>query len=293
MIEEDEFFVYLPSNSSLALFPENKLTSYKVQLARPIQLKGNYMVGLREIHYPLTWETPNITLSFPKDELYMSLNKISTGEPLADRHGFACVNANSRTYGNLDELLEIINQEIQTRRLGNNSEDPFFTTKKSNKLKLEYNKQIGRYIIYNDIDEQKDRYIRLIMSPSLAERFGFTPEQVSISNVEVQQSIISKTIIRPQWSTAFDYLYVYCDLIRYSMVGDVWAPLLRIIDVRGNPGESVSINYERPLYHPVKKSSFDSIEILIRDDRGEPIPFQHNKGRVMCLLHFMKVNANL
>jgi hypothetical protein len=168
MIEDDEFFIYLPSNSSLALYPDNKLTSYKVQLARPVQLKGNYMVGLREIHYPLTWETPNITLNFPNDELYMAITNLSTGGPTIDRHGFACVNTNSRTYGNLDELVEMINQEIQTRRLGNNADDPFYTTKKANKLKLEYNKQIGRYMIYNDIDEQKDRFIRLIISPSLA-----------------------------------------------------------------------------------------------------------------------------
>jgi hypothetical protein len=296
MIEDDEFFVYLPSNSSLSLFPNNTLTSYKVQLARPIHLKGKYIVGLREIHYPMTWASPNIQLEPPpEDELYMVLNKISTLEPLGHRHGFACVNSNPRPYESLDELVETINQEIKSRRLGSDPQDPFHITRKTDKPKLVYNSQSSCYVIHNDIDERVDQFVQLVMSPRLAQRFGFKPEQVSLetSAKRFRPMIHAKTHMRPQWNFAFDYLYVYCDLIRYSIVGDVYAPLLRIIDVRGNPGDSVTIDYERPLYHEVRKSNFESIEILILDDQGRPIPFQHNQGRVTCVLHFMKVNEKI
>src|SRR5271154_2076908 len=49
---EGEFYITLPSNSSIAYFPENTLSSFKTKLCKRIELKENYVVGLISIHHP-------------------------------------------------------------------------------------------------------------------------------------------------------------------------------------------------------------------------------------------------
>ena len=51
------FYLALPSNASLDVFPDNKTTEYRVKLPQPIDLDGNWEVGLYSISYPHTWYT--------------------------------------------------------------------------------------------------------------------------------------------------------------------------------------------------------------------------------------------
>ena len=51
------FYLTLPSNASLDVFPDNKTGSYHVKLPQPIDLNGNWEVGLYSISYPNTWYT--------------------------------------------------------------------------------------------------------------------------------------------------------------------------------------------------------------------------------------------
>ena len=51
------FYLTLPSNASLDVFPDNKTTSYRVKLPQTIDLEGNWEVGLYSISYPNTWYT--------------------------------------------------------------------------------------------------------------------------------------------------------------------------------------------------------------------------------------------
>ena len=49
------FYVTLPSNSSMDVFPNNTLTSFRVQLPHTIDLNGDCEVGLYSVIYPRTW----------------------------------------------------------------------------------------------------------------------------------------------------------------------------------------------------------------------------------------------
>ena len=85
-------------------------------------------------------------------------------------------------------------------------------------------------------------------------------------------------------------LYVYCDVLECVSVGDTVAPLLRIIEVTGQKGEMVHIQYDQPRYVPLQKKEFDSIEIDIRNDLGENISFE--RGKLIVTLHFRKVKES-
>ena len=79
-------------------------------------------------------------------------------------------------------------------------------------------------------------------------------------------------------------LYIYCDILEYVSVGDTKAPLLRIVPVDGRNGESIYKVFGEPRYIPLQKKNFQSIEINIRDDIGNPIPFE--TGKLVVTLHF-------
>ena len=54
---EENFYVTLPSNSSMEEFPNNSLTNYTSRLAFPLQLSNdNWEVGLWELLHPNSWK---------------------------------------------------------------------------------------------------------------------------------------------------------------------------------------------------------------------------------------------
>lgn len=58
-MEDDGFYVTLPCNASLMVYPENSISSYRTKLSTPINLKGRWQVGLCEIEYPRSWYSFN------------------------------------------------------------------------------------------------------------------------------------------------------------------------------------------------------------------------------------------
>jgi len=72
--------------------------------------------------------------------------------------------------------------------------------------------------------------------------------------------------------------------LEHIPVGDTKAPLLRIVHTASKSGDIVHMIYEKPLYVPLQQKNFDSIEIDIRSDTGNPIPFEY--GKVIVTLHF-------
>ena len=82
----------------------------------------------------------------------------------------------------------------------------------------------------------------------------------------------------------FNSLYVYCDAAEAVPVGDIIAPLLRVVDAAGNFGDLIHRLYTTPPYVPVSKKDFITLEIDIRDDIGRPVPLEF--GKVVATLHF-------
>ena len=54
-MEVTQFYLHLPSNSSLDKFPHNTLTEYRVSLPQTLNLTGKWEVVLTEINYAHSW----------------------------------------------------------------------------------------------------------------------------------------------------------------------------------------------------------------------------------------------
>jgi hypothetical protein len=52
-----QFYLTLPSNSSMAYFQNNTVANFRVKLAETIVLPGQWEVALTELYYPHTWST--------------------------------------------------------------------------------------------------------------------------------------------------------------------------------------------------------------------------------------------
>ena len=81
-------------------------------------------------------------------------------------------------------------------------------------------------------------------------------------------------------------MYIYSDLIESLVVGNVQAKILRSIVPCGQPGEMVAEEIKTPTYHRLRTSVFSSMEINIRSDTGNLIPF--TSGTVRVTLHFRR-----
>ena len=80
------------------------------------------------------------------------------------------------------------------------------------------------------------------------------------------------------------HLFVYTDIIENHIVADSKVPLIRTVNVSGNYGEAVMLNFENPHYIPFKQKFIDRIQTSIKDNTGKKIRF--TCGRVILKLHF-------
>ncbi|GBM28020.1 hypothetical protein AVEN_27413-1 [Araneus ventricosus] len=81
-------------------------------------------------------------------------------------------------------------------------------------------------------------------------------------------------------------IYVYSDIIESHFVGDTIAPLLRIIHVMSTKEDQIVINYQRPLYFPLRKNYIDCIEIELKSSSGDGIIF--TSGKSLLVLSFRR-----
>ncbi|GIY24626.1 uncharacterized protein CDAR_572331 [Caerostris darwini] len=81
-------------------------------------------------------------------------------------------------------------------------------------------------------------------------------------------------------------VYVYCDIVSASLVGDSSASILKIIPVANEHNDQIVKYFSVPLYFRVKKQFFDVIEIEMRTSSGTPLKFI--SGKTNLVLSFRK-----
>lgn len=116
--------------------------------------------------------------------------------------------------------------------------------------------------------------------PGLGRLLGFHEEQLDLS----LQDIAGYSVADIDRGTAS--LYIYTNLILPQVVGDVYAPLLRVLPMLNDKSSSLAVHrFQNIDYYPLRCPSFEMIEIDMRTDYGENIMFKLNKSVIK--LHFM------
>lgn len=85
-------------------------------------------------------------------------------------------------------------------------------------------------------------------------------------------------------------MFIYTDICESYITGDIQTPLLRVVPLEVDKysyGDVKIKSFSSPRYIPLMRRGFQTIEIDIRDEYGEPIPFEH--GTLTVTLQFKRL----
>ncbi|CAB3992890.1 Hypothetical predicted protein [Paramuricea clavata] len=238
-----QFYLTLPSNSSMAYFQNNTVANFRVKLAETIVLPGQWEVALTELHYPHTWST--LKRGVQQTFLY----KIGSIP-------YQTVVLKETQYSSIEQLTKALNagmsKEIQS------------------KVKFSYNRSSRKV----SVDVKHDTTL------------WFTGELATVLGFD-QDTLIEKKTSSPYAADingGFSSMYVYTDIVDAQFVGDVKVPLLRIVNIEGEYGNTVHASFRNLQYVLVKVNSFETIEVNIKNDQNENVSFEF--GKSIATLHF-------
>ena len=100
---------------------------------------------------------------------------------------------------------------------------------------------------------------------------------------------------KPKYKTILeidnDTLYVYCDILKESYVGNMKANILRIFPTNKTSNEEdVTYTFHNLIFIPLRVENVDSITISVRNYLGDVIKFEGND--ISVLLEFRPIERN-
>lgn len=263
---EDNFFLTLMSNSSLNYYSDNKTSGFTVHLPQKIQLTGQWVAALAELHYPYNFFNVvdgenRIFLEFDNENQLEGANEI---EKMRHEEYFI----SPGFYKTIDHILKAVNERL-SNILGCDI--------------LFLNGLDGRTVV-NRVDLHETNLHSITFSPKLAMQLGFNP------NDNILEFNLSDNVGNIYFGIP-DQMLIYADVIEPVLVGHEKAQIIKIVNTAGGAkscafGEVHTMEFQRMHYIPVMKKDFESISIDIRDCTGSYMPFRHGVSTVK--LHFKK-----
>lgn len=260
--------VTLPSNASANIFASNTQSCYRTQLAQPLHLDGKWEVALTEIHIPCTWLNVTGSNNIIECTIDNSVkDKLTCGEG-------SVVIIPPGYYGTPQALIKVINNST------------IFTA--DDRVMFEYDVELKKVIVNSSSPYSAIRFPT--SSPGLGTMLGFDNIGRWLPHNPCTSVIPGKSVAsyQPDMSGGMTSIYIYTDIVEHQHVGDIMAPLLRIIPLDREAAPTVYKVFDVPYYLPVSRNRIDTIEIDLRSDFGEQILFE--LGKVVAKLHFKRVD---
>jgi len=161
----NSFYITLPSNSSSKIYPNNKQSNFRTQLANEVQLSTPYEVALAEINY-----SPNISTDLGKIEV----NSFYTGV-FENFRGTISSNVKIFHKISVDELCTLLNSTLEKAILYD-----YYSTLYSVLFRLS-NEIINRNNFTNQLKFKKDNfYIELFKTSEKSSNFVFIDNENSV-----------------------------------------------------------------------------------------------------------------
>lgn len=278
MENQEDFYLVLPSNSSMLYAPENTTSCFTTHLGREMRLTGDWSVGLAEIHIPCT------IMHFQEDEA--SFNFFEKNVEIGNGMG-AAYNAYTfplGVYETIEQVAEAINNS------GDISKHQRLVPSKLKK---------GFYMLKRTCGCEQQH--KTVLNEKIMRVFGF---EAGIERGEPGDFIPGDTFTtEKKWRdydvanrpaslarAIPDQLYVYTDVCVPYTVGYAQSSLLRIVTLDGRKykyGSNIVKQFSPVLYIPLLHHSIQSLVVDIRDQHGERIPFEY--GTLTVTLHFKRI----
>ena len=296
-----DFYLTLPSNASMKMYPDNTLAHYITDLPRLIDMTGEWECGLAEIQYPHTWYNIGMydTWFFLNETIAMDLTpsaRISAGYYKSPMSLMNHVNKGLNSMATDKVRAKLSYSAITQKMTLHMTPGTEFTVPRRSAL--------GRMLGFeSSVISSPPSTVPVILGSIMSATISAAEATSTDGNPSTALFLPPKeTPDGPytyrkeaehvvQMDQGFDTIYVYTDVVESRIVGDSVAPLLRALPVGGRHGETVSDRFTNIHYVPLLYSHFKSIEIDIRDDIGRRVPFEY--GRVTVTLHFRRRRTGL
>lgn len=265
-----QFYITLPSDASMDTYPNNTVAHFRTDLATPINLAGSWEVGLCEITFPHSWHT---------------IRKLSRVEWSVRKRGettSTVFGVKPGIYRSIEELVAEMNNAMLRRTNDIRERPETLLAGRPYSVNFAFD-NITRQMSVTFAHRASGRGSILKLHENLTRLLGF-PQR--LANTRLRPGTYTGNQI-VDLSQGFHALYIYCDLVKERYVGDRLTPLLRHVPVnqqivKENFTETQTFN---PVYFmPVQRNTFQTIEIDIRDDLGETVPFESGKVLVTLVL---------
>ena len=311
MAAGQEFMLTLPSNTASSnLYREtNKPSSFKVRLPTTLELEGEWEVSIVNIQYPFNWPNFNQELiavigylekkeinEIDLDQIFKVQSHLSktsclpedslrtlydAAEDYCDSkgmspHGTKFIKIPTGFYQNPGQLGNYLEKEFNKNiHVGNIPDDIPCS------LKTEYD-PITQTLKF---EKENLNWFQLV---SLKNQF-FANIGASSSCWQDRLYIAEPSIKRGKrcFLQRYSTMYIYCDVIKWQVVGDTQTPLLATLPVQGNPNDQCFWAFNPPYYIPVSQKSTSTIEMEIGTETGDLFPFEES-GRIVIQLHFRR-----
>lgn len=269
LVMEHEFYMTLSSNNTTET--GNSIALFETQLDRFYELDNDWYVGLAEISYTRSW------FNVRKDESVMIVSENEAIYPSSERlkAGF---------YKDEHELVDEINRIVQEIQIDGVSSYPRIAC------------DIYSHRCITSKGQQGKESLFLWLSDDLADMLGlkfFGPSEHSFIDengvLRLNSIKVGLLPIRSyDISAGIHSLYVYCDLVEPSFVGDTFSNILRSVNINHTDpfGKDCECIFNPIQYYRLSRSKFQRIGIGLYDDAGEVIPFKF--GRTKVVLHFKR-----
>jgi hypothetical protein len=263
-MEEEQYIIHCNSKPS-DVNPENTAQHFTYSLPYPISLQGEWEVAISSVSYP----TQQLTVLLEKDE---TISWISLHSPVHDYH----VHTFRKGYYSLQELQTKFNHALwkTISYKINLHEDLPSTLYIAHPVTLAFSEGLRKALnINNDLIGRED-----MMRDQLDMYNGILNMETYKKKYETYLAAYGSMEITPEAQSRFrkmDTMFLYANFIEPSNLGDISAPILKIITIRDNTGNLlVTDTFSDREFHKLTNSQLSSLTFVSRNISGNYIYFK-------------------
>ena len=290
-----EFYVDLISNASMDEYPDNTLSQFTNRLCHPLKFDEEWEVAINEIFYPITFLHHHHFVQF---KIIRSSGNIHTDDGKIFRLGYS-------EDEKLEAVIARLNDEISD---GLRLRPSFTLSIMKPQFELDRVTKLVSFRCGNRIDSipqpdgtKKTQCFHLylkILNDNFIKALGYTPinfnkivqETVEETDANNDNSCVGvppmiKATHRSNLTISSNLMFIYLDIIEEHLVGDTLTKLMRIALLSKEQFSNIGhVNFARPYYFDLCKNRIETISVLLCNETGSPIKFDH--GRVHLNLYF-------
>lgn len=252
----------------MQIYPENKTSSFTVQLPEKISLNGKWVLALAEIHYNYNF----FNISHGNNGVSIHIHNESDSRDSEHlNHIVKLYNKKNHVepgyYNKLSDVVSIINNHVKN-------------IMRTDLDIISFNEVNARVTVNRKNISQNISQIRF--DDKLSIQMGFAPGD-NILHFENSPYAGNISFGIP------DQMMIYTDIIEPSFIGHEKAYVLKIVNTQAKSvsfGDSCYKEFNDMHYMPIQKREFESISVNIRDYNGNYMPFLH--GILTIKLHFKR-----